>query len=112
YHGVNRRAMSWSDDGGKSWYGAFLHPDLIEPVCQASTLKLQHDGNSVYLFSNPPSKHRENVTVRISRDNCATWSDGLLLHEGFGAYSDLCPLPDDMAGCLYERDIESKRYGR
>lgn len=112
YHDLNRRAVSLSDDGGKSWYGAFLHPDLVEPVCQASILKIKHNDKSVYLFSNPPSTKRENVTVRLSQDECQTWSSGLMLHEGFGAYSDLVSLQDGMAGCLYERDQGGKRYGR
>lgn len=112
YHGLNRRAFSWSTDDGASWYGAFLHPDLVEPVCQASTLRITYDGKPAYLFSNPPSKKREDLTVRISLDECATWSDGLLLHKGFGAYSDLVSLTDDTAGCLYERDLNGKNYGR
>lgn len=112
YHGLNRRAFSWSNDNGKSWYGAFLHPDLIEPVCQASILRITHDGQPAYLFSNPASKKRQNVTVRISQDECATWSKGLLLHKGFGAYSDLVDLPDEKAGCLYERDLHGKNYAR
>ncbi len=112
YHGVNRRAVSWSEDGGKSWDGPYLYPQLIEPVCQASLLKISYQDKPVYLFSNPASKKRENLTVRISRDECMSWSGGLELHHGFSAYSDLVSLPGDRVGCLYERDIDGKSYGR
>src|SRR5690606_5426905 len=92
YHNVNRRAISWSSDGGMTWDGPYLHPDLIEPVCQASMLKIPFGEKSAYLFSNPPSKDRENMTVRISTDAGMSWSSGLRIYTGFSAYSDLVML--------------------
>jgi sialidase-1 len=103
YHGVNRRAVSWSHDGGISWGGVFLYPELVEPVCQGSLLRIPHGSSSLYLFSNPASKRRQNLTVRVSKDQCQTWSRGLVLCKESSAYSDLVPLPGGKAGCLYER---------
>lgn len=110
YHDLNRRAVSWSHDDGATWNGVYLHPQLIEPVCQASILRLS---NGHLVFSNPASTAREKLTVRLSTDSGATWTSGTLLHEEFSAYSDLVELPDGSVGCLYERDSpDEKRYGR
>lgn len=113
YHGVNRRAVAWSKDAGDTWDGVYLQPELVEPVCQASLLRVTGaDDKALYVFSNPASAKREKLTVRLSRDECRTWDAGLLLHPGFSAYSDLCPLPGGQVGCLYERDQNGQNYGR
>ena len=111
-HKLNRRAVSWSSDKGKTWYGPFLDSALIEPVCQGSLLKVKQEGKSHYIFSNPASKKREKMTVKVSRDECETWSKGLVLNKGFSAYSDLVELPGDEIGCLYESDWRGQTYGR
>ena len=43
------------------------------------------------------------MTVRASFDDCKTWPESLVLHEGPSAYSDLAVLPDGTVLCLYER---------
>ncbi|MDE0088717.1 MAG: sialidase family protein, partial [Candidatus Poribacteria bacterium] len=40
---------------------------------------------------------------RISYDECRSWNDGKVLHEGPAAYSDLCIDSDMNISCLYER---------
>jgi len=106
YHGKNRRAYAWSDDGGATWSEVKLDQTLIEPVCQGSVCRFtdakRHDKNRV-LFSNPASKKRERMTVRISYDECKTWNAGKVLHAGPSAYSDVCVLGDMTIGCFYER---------
>lgn len=105
YHGQNRRAYAWSLDGGETWSEVRLDETLIEPVCQASLLRLtdrEHHGRSRVLFANPASTQRERLTVRLSYDECRTWNAGRVLYEGPSAYSDLAVLPDGTVGCLYE----------
>jgi len=106
YHGRNRRAYAWSKDGGQTWSEVELDEALVEPVCQASivrfTDKPRHGRNRV-LFCNPASTKREKLTVRLSYDECNTWSAGKVLHEGPSAYSDLCIAPDMSICCLYEQ---------
>ena len=108
--GINRRATAWSKDNGDGFDGFAWDQTLIEPVCQASIARLtteaQHDRNRV-LFSNPASINRENMTVRVSYDECRTWSSGKVLHEGPAAYSDLAVCTDMNICCLYERGDES-----
>ncbi len=104
--GGHRRGSAWSRDGGVTWSEVKLDETLIEPVCQGSACRLtdaeRHDKNRV-LFCNPAGKKRERMTVRVSYDECRTWSEGKVLHGGPCAYSDLCVLPDMTICCLYER---------
>jgi len=106
YAGRRRRAESVSHDGGLTWSAPQDQPQLIEPVCQASLMRYSWpvDGDvSRLLFSNPAdAKHRRSMTVRLSRDECKTWPDSRVLHDGPAAYSCLAKLPDGRVACLYE----------
>jgi sialidase-1 len=42
------------------------------------------------------------MTVRLSRDDGATWPVSKVIHEGPSAYSCLAALPDGEVGLLYE----------
>ena len=63
---------------------------------------VRHSSGRV-LFANPASTARERLTVRLSTDECHSWSAGKLLHAGPAAYSDLAVLGDGTICCLYER---------
>jgi len=110
YHGRHRRAYAWSRDGGETWSDVKLDDTLVEPVCQASVIRFtdekRHDRNRV-LFSNPADTNRRWMTVRMSYDECRTWTRGKVLHPGPAAYSDLCVLPDMTVCCLYERGVKN-----
>jgi len=104
-HGTNRRAVSLSRDRGITWSSLAEDNTLVEPVCQASVLRLSTEkerGKNRVLFSNPASKRRENLTVRLSYDECKTWPVAKTLWEGPAAYSDLTVTADGMIGCLFE----------
>jgi sialidase-1 len=109
YHGKNRRAVSTSKDGGLTWSKVTLDEGLIEPVCQASLISYpgKIGEKPLLLFSNPASRKRERMTVKLSRDEGATWSAGRVLHAGPAAYSCLAALKDGEAACLYERGRKS-----
>jgi sialidase-1 len=104
--GGNYRAIGWSSDGGDTFAPIVHDAALLEPVCQASVCRFTtaeaHDRNRV-LFSNPASRTRDHLTVRLSYDECRTWPVSRLLHAGPAAYSDLCVAPDMSICCLYER---------
>jgi len=109
YRDTNRRAISYSQDQGRTWGPVEEDEALIEPVCQASVLrysKAPGDANRV-LFSNPASTRREMLTIRMSEDETETWPHARVLHAGPAAYSDLVVLADGTIGCLYERGEES-----
>lgn len=106
YVAPKRRAYAWSSDGGDTFTEFGYDDDLIEPICQASLVRYtdvnSHDKNRV-LFSNPASEGRQKMTIRISYDECRSWNEGKVLHEGPAAYSDLCIDTDMNICCLYER---------
>lgn len=111
YHGKNRRAVARSRDGGQSWTEPELDETLVEPVCQASFLRLTRAGRrskNRLLFSNPASTKREKLTVRMSYDEGRTWPVGKALYAGPSGYSSLVVLRDGMIGCFYENG--DKRY--
>jgi sialidase-1 len=107
YHGRNRRAVARSKDAGVTWSEPVLDDALVEPVCQASVLRLSAAsggaGKSRILFANPASTKREKLTVRLSYDEGRTWPASRLLHAGPSAYSALAVLPGGTIACLYER---------
>jgi len=105
YVGDRRRAVAWSYDDGMSFEGAGWDETLPEPICQAGMIRftdaIAHDKNRI-LFSNPASTtHRNRVTVRISYDECRTWSSGKVVHEDHSGYSNLCVGSDLSIYCLY-----------
>jgi sialidase-1 len=105
YHKKNRRAVATSQDAGATWSQVKFDEALVEPVCQGSILRYSWPGTgdrSRILFSNPASKERENLTVRLSYDEAATWAVSKVLHPGPSAYSCLAVLPDKSVACLFE----------
>ncbi|MEF3302095.1 sialidase family protein [Paenibacillus sp. GYB003] len=99
YHGQNRRAFSWSLDGGISWSSPELDRNLIDPVCQGSVVCTEE---GIVLFSNCASEKREKLTLRFSADRCQTWNVLEVLHEGPAAYSDLALTRTGAILCLFE----------
>ena len=94
WHSPSReRAVASSADGGATWSELRHDAALIEPVCQASVLRLSWEPSRI-LFSNPADrKNRVRMTIRLSRDEGETWSTVKELGEGPGAYSCLAVLP-------------------
>ena len=111
YFGRSRRTHSTSRDGGLTWTAPVDHPELVEPVCQASILRhtWPRAGRAgLILFSNPADpKLRVALTVRGSSDDARTWPAKLVLHAGPAAYSCLVRLDEATAACLYERGEKS-----
>ncbi len=106
YHGKGRRAIATSTDGGLTWTPPRLDDELIEPVCQASFLRYTLEGpqdKNRLLFSNPASRRREKMTVRLSYDEGQSWPVARVVWPGPAAYSCLVVLPDMAIGCFYER---------
>ncbi len=106
------RAVSVTKDLGVTWQE---HPTsrraLIEPVCMASLDRFdfrRKDGSllPLVIFSNPASvTTRNNITLRISKDEGMTWPAeyDVLLDKGTAAgYTCLTQIDDHTVGILYE----------
>ena len=90
YMGNNRRLVAVSKDGGETFSPPVPDKELIEPVCQASILRLGGLSDGI-AFSNPASLKREKMTVRLSKDDGKTWPVAKVLHPGPAAYSVQIP---------------------
>ncbi|MBL9201447.1 MAG: exo-alpha-sialidase [Opitutaceae bacterium] len=122
---ANRKLLSTSADGATGWSTPKFHDQLWEPICMASIVA--HPAQpGLQLFSNPhtlardasggemPAKSgkRENLSIKLSRDDGRTWPVNKTLDAGPSAYSDLAVLPDGTVLCLYEKgsDIVAARF--
>lgn len=113
----NRKLITTSLDGATGWTTPAFHPQLWEPICMASIIS--HPSKSgTLIFSNPHSLgldksgkeipagrgKRQNLSIKLSRDDGETWPISKTLESGPSAYSDLAVLNDGTILCLYEGD--------
>jgi sialidase-1 len=113
----NRKLITTSLDGATAWTSPEFHPQLWEPICMASIIS--HPSKSgTLIFSNPHSLgldksgkeipagrgKRQNLSIKLSRDDGKTWPISKTLESGPSAYSDLAVLNDGTILCLYEGD--------
>ncbi|WP_170126358.1 sialidase family protein [Arenibacter echinorum] len=106
------RQLAYSDDGGESWKDMHHHESLVEPICQASTLRFQVEDKVYVLFANPADiKKRVNMTLRLSKDDGKSWPIEKQIFSGPSAYSDLSLIDGKSFGILYEGGRESAYEG-
>lgn len=114
----NRKIVTTSPSGIGNWSTPRFHPQLLEPVCMASILRVPKSGDrdGCLLFTNPNQVARDksgdeipagrgkrrNLTVKLSRDDGESWAVSKTIEAGPSAYSDLALLPDGTILCLYE----------
>jgi sialidase-1 len=55
------------------------------------------------VWTGPTMNNRQNLVLRISRDEGQTWPEQRLIYGGFAAYSDMAILSDASLGLLWER---------
>lgn len=104
------RSFVISKDGGDTWSDMQYLRDLIEPVCQGSTLNYTKRGKITthILFSNPASTvKREKMTVKLSKDNGKSWPFSFLVYQGASAYSDMVNLKNGNVGLCYEYGLDN-----
>ncbi|HCN75884.1 MAG TPA: exo-alpha-sialidase [Verrucomicrobiales bacterium] len=122
---ASRKIITTSADGATGWTKPVFHDQLWEPICMASIVA--HPSKpGMLLFSNPHTLglnkagkpvpagrgKRENLCIKLSRDDGKTWPVNKTLDSGKAAYSDLAVLPDGTVLCLYEADtsIDCARF--
>lgn len=121
----NRKIITISSNGATGWSKPVFHSELWEPICMASIVAHPSQPGTL-IFSNPHSLgldkdgrevpagrgKRENLCIKLSRDDGKTWPVNRVLDSGKAAYSDLAVLPDGTVLCLYEADtaIDCARF--
>ena len=116
---TNRRLVTTSPDGAKSWSKPRFDDALREPICMASVVRLTEAGNSGrnrIVFSNPDnmsradgkespgvSRDRKDLSIKLTYDEGQTWPVNKVLEPGFSGYSDLAAAKDGSILCFYER---------
>lgn len=100
---ARQRLQSISRDGGVTWEPAALRPDLVDPVCMGSLIRVGFKPD-LLAFSNPENAAgRSNGVLKLSRDGGMTWSRAAVIDPGSFAYSSLVALPKKRIGVLYEQ---------
>ncbi|GAB3024181.1 sialidase family protein [Niabella terrae] len=109
YNQHHSRAISYSKDGGITWSPVVHDLQLVESVCQASILNLGSKGKSTrHLFFNPAvPEGRTHLTLKLSLDDCKSWSNSKLVYAGPGGYSSLSRLKDGQIGLFFEAGRKS-----
>jgi sialidase-1 len=100
------RVTAISHDKGMTWTDISHDKALPDPACQGNLIKIEKPQGSLYLFTNPADTlHREKMTVRLSNDECKTWSKSRVLYEGLASYSALSLIDPESGtiGCIFER---------
>ena len=111
---IRQRIIGLSDDGSATWKETYFDPQLPDPICQGSILPIAQTKKAFTLaFSNAADiKNRDNLTIRISKDDGRTWPISIPIDNGaaagespkdFTAYSDLVLEDSKHIGIVYER---------
>lgn len=107
-----------SNGGGDRWYatapdvtaafGTAWNSGLIDPRCNGDEISYLRPTpgtpslTNVALHSNNAADDRTDLTVRVSRDDGASWPRAALIKPGTAGYSTMAVLADGSVGALYE----------
>lgn len=102
-----KRVIYVTHDLGKTWQPHETNTNTLnDPACQASLISVEHPKHGrLLLYSHPNSrpKGRNTMSIRVSRDDGKTWSEGYEYdsRECWG-YSCLAMVDDENVGLFYE----------
>lgn len=101
-HEGSYQAKVVSRDKGTSWSSRMEYvKGLTGAVCDIGLVRYAMKPNIILVSQPADLKKRRDLTIRLSRDEGATWPVEKLLQEGGSTYSDLAVLPDKSIICLY-----------
>ncbi len=67
-------------------------------------ISFKFEGKHLLFFSNAASQtKRENLTIRVSKDDGRSWPVSFLVDKGDAAYSDIVKDGSENIGVLYEK---------
>ncbi len=101
------RSFSVSQDGGMTWSAHRGGLPVTPAACaiERYTSKSAGDDRDRIIWTGPKGPDRQNLVVRISYDEGASWPVERLIFAGPSAYSDLTILKDRSIGVLWERGV-------
>ncbi len=100
-----KRMVYVTKDLGETWEAHESNSKTLnDPTCQASLVAVETKKyGRLLLFSNPWIHGRSNMSIRASRDEGVTWSDGVLYDvRGCAGYSCIAMTDPDHVGIIYE----------
>lgn len=109
---VRARIVSISSNGGANWDSSYFDQTLIDPVNEGSLLTIEYKkrANTLGFCNAADTKHRDNLTLRISDDDGKTWKKSFVIEKSadgtkgdWAAYADLVKIGKKEIGVLYER---------
>lgn len=119
----HRRLFSVSKDGTTGWSKPEFQEALYEPICMGgnATLVDAKGNTTALLYSYPNSgpgagptgkegnRERRNLTVSLSSDEGASWTESRVIDAGPSGYSDMAVDANGTVYLLYEaKSLESK----
>ncbi len=81
------RAVAVSPDGISGWSRLALDEDLPDPTCMAGMAR--YDDSTILFVNAANQSARNDMTVRMSRDDGASWNTGKVLISSDGGYADI-----------------------
>lgn len=102
------RGFNHSADGGETWGEQGRWNEMTTNACNGDLLRVmatdRGDSCNLLMHSIPNSMQREDVSIFVSRDEGATWTDPMPIVDGPSVYSSLTLLPDGSIGVLVEKN--------
>lgn len=108
----HRRLVSVSPDGASGWSSPVFDDDLFDTVCMGSILRLDEQGGVIFAapdnlehdmaWGNKVNCDRKRLSIKLSTDDCRSWTTNRVIEDGPSGYSDLAMLPGGRVLCLYE----------
>ena len=114
---IRARIVAISNNGGETWDSIYFDKNLPDPVCEGSILNIgKKHGKNILAFCNAADqKERNNLTIRISKDEGLSWPVSYPIDKNpennksdFTAYSDIVKISKNRIGVLYERNDYSQ----
>lgn len=118
-----RRLFTYSEDGAINWSTPVFADPFFEPICFGSMCRYSlqpFQSKNRILFCNPDSRHnpwegrqpsrsrsarsrhRSNLTIRMSYDEGHTWPISKVIDPDDSRYSDIAVTPDGLIHVFYE----------
>jgi sialidase-1 len=95
------RLFARSDDGGVTFTPPHYSSDLLDPLCQASTISM---AKQLYTSGPLNQTNRADMTISLSSDG-ESWRPLLLVWGGYSGYSSLVDLGGGVLGLAFEGEI-------